>query len=347
MKTYDYFIIGQGIAGSLVAYQLLKQHKSILVIDNFNPNSSSNIAAGVVNPVTGRKLVKSWMIDELLPYAKSIYKELEELLGISFFYETELYKFMISEEDIQLWNKRKSDPEYQDYLGDIIPLNHDSLNTPYGVGVIKNSCWMDVPKFIRAFRNYLISKEILLNQEFEIDESALVDSIYFDDNQANRIIFCEGYRAVHNPLFKQVNFSTAKGEHLLIYTDELACNQILSKNIYIIPKGDNHYNVGSTFIWDDLSEDVTESGRKELLDKLDRMLNCNYEIIEEKAAIRPTMIDRRPVIGQLQKYKNVYIFNGLGTKGVSLAPYFSNYFVSGLEGGRYDISEISINRFDC
>ena len=158
-NTYDYIIVGQGIAGSLLAYFLLKQNKKILVIDKSYPNSASNIAAGVVNPITGRKMVKSWLIDEVLPFAKSTYKKLEEQLNVQFFYNQDLYKIFANDEDIQIWNKKKIDHEYKNYLGEIIHELQPNIISPYGVGIIKECCWMDVPVFIKAFRSYLIEKK--------------------------------------------------------------------------------------------------------------------------------------------------------------------------------------------
>jgi glycine oxidase len=345
LKKYDYIIVGQGIAGSLVAYQLLKQHKSILVIDRINPNSSSNIAAGVVNPVTGRKMVKSWLIDELLPFAGQVYRELEALLGISFFYDVEIYKFISSQTDVELWQKRKSEPEYRRYIGEIIDLGNPSLHAPLGVGVIKESCWMDVPKFITAFRNYLVSLDCFIDDSFDVQTLYDNEVIRHKDAVAENIIFCEGYKAYQNPLFKHITFSAAKGEHLVISAPDLDTSTILSKNIYLIPKGNQMYNVGSTFIWDDYTEQITDQGRNDITEKLNKMISCPYEIIEEKAAVRPTMIDRRPVIGRHPDYKNVFIFNGMGTKGVSLAPFFSARFVSSIDAGLQDYPEISINRF--
>lgn len=342
---YDYIIIGQGIAGSLLAYFLLKENKKIIVIDNSYPNSSSNIAAGVVNPITGRKMVKSWMIDEALPFAKSTYKELEQLLNIQFFYNQDLYKIFASEEDKLNWMNKKNDKEYKNYLGEILNSLHPNIKSPFGVGVIQQCCWMDVPVFIKAFRNYLLEKDCLVDDVFDYNAVQLSDKITYKNIVANRIIFCEGYKAYLNPYFNFVQFSLAKGEQFTINSEDLNIDKILNKNIFIIPKEKNSYTVGSTFIWNDIEETVTDAGRIEVTDKLNRILSCSYNITSEIAGIRPTIKDRRPVIGTHPQKKNMYIFNGFGTKGVSLAPYFANYFSKSIDLDTDTMKEVDVMRF--
>ncbi len=342
---YDYIIVGQGIAGSLLAHFLLKQHKKIIVIDKSYPNSSSNIAAGVVNPITGRKMVKSWLIDEALPFAKSTYNDLEMQLNVQFFYNQEIYKVFANEEDIQIWNNKKNDNEYKNYLGEIVNHLNPNILSPYGVGVIKECCWMDVPVFIKAFRNYLLDKNCLVEDTFDYDGIQLSDKIIYKNIISNNIIFCEGYKAHLNPYFNFVQFSLAKGEQFTIYSEDLKNDKILNKNIFIIPKEENSYTVGSTFIWNDMEETVTDAGRMEVMDKLNRIVNCSYRITSEIAGIRPTIKDRRPVIGTHPQHKNMHIFNGFGTKGVSLAPYFADYFSKSMDLNVDTMKEINVTRF--
>lgn len=344
----DYIIVGQGIAGTTVAHTLIERGKKVLIIDEYNPNSSSNIAAGVVNPITGRKMVKSWMIDAILPFANQFYKKLEILLGTSFFHDKEILKIFSSEEDIELWKKRQRDVEYENYLGDSIPVEeiHASINAPYGAGIIKQGCWLDVPEFTQASRNYFLQKNSLLNERFEYNLIKISeDKINYKQIEAKGIIFCEGYKAYLNPYFKKIPFSLAKGECFIIHSTALETTEILNKNIFVIPKGNHTYSIGSTFIWDDMEEVVTESGRTEVLEKFKKITSDDFTVIDEKAAIRPTMRDRRPVIGSHPEFKTLYVFNGLGTKGVSLAPYFADYFADYLDKNFTILPEISIDRF--
>lgn len=345
LKQVDYIIVGQGIAGSMIAYFLLKRGKKILVVDQYNPNASSNIAAGVVNPVTGRKMVKTWLIDEVLPFAKETYNALEMDLNLSFFFERDIYKIFSSQEDAEIWKMKKSDSEYEQYLGDIVFLDETAVKAPYGAGVIKQCCWLDVPGFTKAYRALLLQNGILLEEEFNFDQLEITEVIRYKDTIADKIIFCEGFKAYKNPFFKKIPFAFAKGEQLIISSEHLKTDKIISRNIFIIPKGNDIYTVGSTFIWDDLEETVTDTGRNEILVKLNKIITDDYTIVDENAGIRPAMPDRRPVMGSHPDYPQIFIFNGMGTKGVSLSPYFADYFLDSIDNGTEVFREISVNRF--
>lgn len=342
---YDYIIVGQGIAGSLLAWTLIQHNKKILVIDDWQPNSSSNIAAGIINPITGRKMVKSWMIDEVFPFAKKTYKSIEEILGTNFFFEKNIYKVFTSDLDIAIWNKKKEENEYENYLGDIITINNKEINAPFQIGIIKQAAWMDVPLFIKHFRQYLQSINSLFEHKFNYEKLAISKTVSYIDFEADNIIFCEGFKAINNPYFINIPFTLAKGEQILIHSTTLKSDKLWNKNIFIIPKNNDNYSVGSTFIWNDLTETVTQNGIAELKEKINKLITVPFEIIEQKAAIRPTMKDRRPILGNHFKYKNLWIFNGLGTKGVSLVPYFSNYLFHCIENKLEIMKEVSFNRF--
>jgi glycine/D-amino acid oxidase-like deaminating enzyme len=163
--------------------------------------------------------------------------------------------------------------------------------------------------------------------------------------RAKYIIFCEGFQVQHNPFFNFIPFQPAKGEQLKIYSEALKLNVIINKNIFIIPVGNNEYQVGSTYIWHDETEQVTDFGKNEILGKLNKIILCDYKIIDEKAGIRPTIIDRRPVLGAHQIHKNMFIFNGLGTKGISLAPYFSKELLLHITENKPLDKEVDIARF--
>ncbi len=342
----DYLIIGQGIAGSMMAHFLIQENKKVLVIDQHNPNSASNIAIGAVNPVTGRRMAKSWMIDELLPFAKDTYRELEILLKSSFFFEEEIYKIFSCKEDVEVWNKKCVIEEYKNYLGPILNSFDDNISTPFGCGIIKNGCWMDVPVFIKLYRTYLKEQSCLIEDQFIFEDLEVrADCITYKSIEATHIIFCDGFNAYKNPFFDFIPFSIAKGEQFLIRSELLKSTKIINKNIFLIPKGEDLYHVGSTFVWDDLEETITSTGRIEIESKLSKMLLCPYTIVEEKAGIRPTIIDRRPVVGRHYIHDNVLIFNGMGTKGISLAPFLANHFISYLKGEVNLMEEITVSRF--
>ncbi|MFM2284237.1 MAG: hypothetical protein RL222_1741 [Bacteroidota bacterium] len=345
-EEIEYLIVGQGIAGTMLSHFLLRQNKKIKVIDLFHPNSSSNIAAGVVNPVTGRRMAKSWMIDELLPFAKQAYRELEKELNVSFLFEQPIYRIFSSEDDKKIWDKKKQDAEYFEYLGDWLPQTDDHIESPYGIGIIKNAMWMDVPVLIRAFREKLLQENLLLEDAFDYERLEMEENGFrYGHLRAKYLVFCEGYKAIYNPFFSSIPFTTAKGEHLVVQSEQLSTGRIYNRNTYILPKSPGRYTLGSTFVWDDLSETVSEESRKELLAKWHKMTSADAIIVEEKAGIRPTMKDRRPVVGRHTKWPHMFILNGMGTKGVSLSPYFSWQLIQYIQSGNPLPEEVNPDRF--
>lgn len=342
---YDYLIVGQGIAGSLLALELLENNKTVCIIDDFNPNSSSNIATGVFNPITGRKFVKSWMVDELIPICLQTYSLLEEKFQSKFLYKNNINKIFTDEKDLQLWNKRKNDIEYKNYLGEIINIDNANINAPFGAGEILNSFWLDMPLLMKKCRNYFIQKNILLDATFNYENLKVNETIQYENIEATHLVFCEGFKTIFNPYFNFIPFTTAKGEYLIFSAEKLNLSNIINRNFILLPIGNNLYSFGSTFIWNDLIESVTEDGKEEIKNKLDKILNCEYTILDTKAGIRPTIKDRRPVLGTHYKFKNIHIFNGLGTKGVSLTPYFSKHFVQSILLNTEILKDVSISRF--
>lgn len=342
---YDFIIVGQGIAGTLLALELIEHNQSVFIIDKFHPNSSSNIATGIVNPITGRKLVKTWMIDELLPVCDTVYKQIEKNTNTQLMFHQPVYKIFSSQDDINAWNKRKLDIEYKPYIGDMMTIDNPSINNKLGTGIINNCFWLDVPLFIATQRNHFLKHNLLSDEVLDFNELKVGENIEYKGKKAKQIIFCDGYKAIENPFFNFIPFTTAKGEFLVFKAEDLKLDFILNKNFIVLPKGNDTYSIGSTFLWNDIEESMTDQTRKELTEKLHKIFNCHFTVIEERAGIRPTIKDRRPVIGRHPMHPNVITFNGLGTKGVSLTPYFSKHLVQHLLFDKKIIDEVSINRF--
>ena len=342
---YDFLIIGQGIAGSMLTYQAQQKGFSVCAFDTFNPNSASNVASGVVNPITGRKMLKTWKADTIIPYAIDTYKAIETELDIKFIYEIPIAKIITSEEDVNLWNSKLEDSRYRNNISSIQSLNNPNIIEAYGIGFIHPTFWMDMKVMVQKIRNNLLKNNLLFEDNLDYSLIKFGNTIKYKNIEAKYIIFAEGFNIQNNPFFNFIPFKPAKGEQFKIYSKELKLDYIINKNIFIIPLGNDTYHVGSTYIWDDETEIVTEEGRKEVLTKLDKIVKCKYEVLDEKAGIRPTIKDRRPVLGAHPKHKNMFVFNGMGTKGISLAPYFSNELLLHITENKEIDKEIYIQRF--
>ncbi|MBK6445425.1 MAG: FAD-binding oxidoreductase [Bacteroidetes bacterium] len=346
--VHDYIIVGQGLAGSLLAHFLRKRGKKILVIDAFSSSSSSQIAAGLVHPITGRRLVKTWMADTAFPFAFKFYDELKKETGTSFFQSMPILEIISNAKQWNDWTGRKSDPEISDLIGERIDESKYSLCLhPFlHLVPILNSGWLNLPSFLHTIRTQLKNSHQLLEEEFDYEKLVILnDSISYKENKARRIIFCEGYKISENPFWSWVPMLPAKGEILTIETTGLPEENILMKSIFIVPLGSNLFRVGSTYSWSPLDEIPTEGALQKLTEQLDEILKVPYRVISQKAGVRPTVKDRRPLLGLHPQHPGVYVFNGLGTKGVSLGPFFASHFVNYLEDETDLSEEVNVQRF--
>lgn len=336
----DYLIIGQGIAGSMLGWFLQKRGKKILIVDQFNPNSSSRIAAGIFNPITGRRFVKTWMADELFPFAENTYREIEQITDCKFYHRKSIRRRISGNAELKEVELKKSRKDYLNYL------RCDSTDRDITEIEILQGGNVDLRSLITAMKAHFTASQSYLESEVKHEDIHIQKGhARWKSYKARRIIFCEGYRALYNPWFKQLPFTHAKGEILTINAPDLKLDDIQSRGVFILPLGENNYKVGSTYDWSDLNEVPTNKGKEELIRKIDGLINCTYSILDHKAGIRPTVKDRRSLIGIHPDCPELGIFNGLGTKGVSLSPYFASHFVDHLEDGKPLNKEADIRRF--
>lgn len=347
-RKFDYIIVGQGLAGSMFYHSLVKRGKNIFVIDKFNATSSSNVAPGIIHPITGRRIVKSWLADTLFPFAEETYREIEKEFDEQLFFRTNILELIHSVKEQNDWSIKSSLPEMRNYFSgeNTDDLYNDVLvDQPKKIS-ISMSGWLHVTKLISLIRQQIITNNLLLNENFDSNQLELLpDGVVYKNIEADKIIFCEGYRALQNPYWKHLPFLPAKGEVLTIRSEQLQLNHILIKAMFILPIGDHLFKVGATYSWDNVNEVPTEKAKEDLLNQLHKVINVPYEVVDHKASVRPTVKDRRPFIGFHHMHQHVGILNGLGTKGVLLSPYFSNHFAEYLSGKTELMKEVNVNRF--
>ncbi len=323
----DYIIVGQGLAGSLLGYFLLQHKKKILFIDNQHHSSSSKIAAGIFNPITGRRFVKSWKVDELFPFAKKVYQEIEKEFQIKIYYPQNIIRELFNHTEEMNWIMRSDLPEYKNYVEENVQYNHyeGKIKKAFSSFELKNTGRVDIAFLIETFKKSWLKKNMIFNEIFEYDKIQFnEEDIHYKDIICQKIIFCEGHQGRNNPYFSYLDFQVTKGEILLVKIPNTQYKKILKHKVYIVPYLNDLYWVGATNDWNDL-EDIPTSEKKLFLEKkLNEILNVPYTIVQHQAGLRPTVKDRRPFLGLHPKYNKLGIFNGLGTKGASLAPFWAN-----------------------
>lgn len=346
-REYDYIIVGQGLAGSALSYQLLKRRRRVMVIDNNRSDTSSKVAAGLFNPITGRKMVKTWKADILFPYLISFYKELQDLCSERFLYEIPIYRPFISLEEQNEWMGKSASEEFTSFIYQVHTRSvYPFVKDPFGGIELLHSGYLDIRKFLASYGNYLKKNELLKEDQFKYEQLQIEQNhIIYNGIQANRIIFCDGLGSSSSPYFGWLPFKPVKGEILKI-TGEHSLKNILNRGVFVLPLEDGTFRVGSNYNHIELDTKITEKGRAEIEEKLNELVDTPYSVVGQEAGIRPATKDRRPFIGLHPQWKTLGVFNGLGTKGVSLAPYFSEAFVSFLEDDEDLPPEVNISRYN-
>ncbi len=324
-------IIGQGIAGTLLARSLRKRGLEVHVADGNLAGASSSVAAGIINPVTGKRFVKSWRFDEFFPIAKETYQQIEQELGISIWEERPTLRLLGTPEEANDWSIRCAQPEYTEYLGEMADAGAWTayLKPGFRLGLIRKSARVNFPVLLSAFREKVLREGFFLKKSIDYQEIEMLLQTY------DRVVFCEGWRAEANPFFPESQFRVSKGEALIIRFPEtenvgrlegvphVLPTDMLKKTMLLVPLGDGTFWVGSTYRWHFDDTLPGQEGRDFILSYLHEMFDTPFEIVNQVSGIRPTMIDRRPVVGQSKLNSKVFIFNGLGTKGALLAPFFA------------------------
>lgn len=345
---YDYLIVGQGIAGTSLAMHLLDLGKRILIVSDSGAPSSSKVAAGIFNPLTGKKLVKTWLADDLFPYAKGFYAYLEAIFGEKIVHHAPIYRPFRSIAEQNTYLAQTADPKIASYVrqsGDPADLS-DYIHAEHGGLEVIKSGWIDLPVLLEHSRNYFLENDWLVDEQFEFNAlSVSKEGVVWNGRTFSKLVLCQGFKALENDFFNWLPFAPVKGQILEIETEVALQDYIVNQGIFMFPVSEKASRVGATYSWDPLDWEPTKEATAELKEKLDALLKIPYRIKSEVAGIRPSVKDRRPLIGIHPEYDNVAIFNGLGTKGVTLAPFFANELAQHLENGKELNPLVNIQRY--
>lgn len=341
----DYIIIGQGLAGSAVAIQLLKLRKKILVIDQPHRNTSSNIAAGLFNPITGKKMVKTWMADKLFPYLHTHYREVEALTDQKFFKPMPLYRPFLSYEEQNEWMGKSAEPEFQDYIEKVFTKSsYRGVQDPFGGLLLKQCGYLDTRGYVESVRAILQQEAFFLLEDAGENDMVIGENgIQYRNFMADKIIFCNGTH--QSKWFNWLPIRPLKGEAIRVetlYPQEL----IINRGVYMVPtNGTGEWRVGATYNFQDYEPGITPRAKAELSEKLQELVSFPFNIVGQEWGLRPTTPDRRPILGKHPDHARVYVFNGMGTKGVSLAPFFSEILIRSIENDEPLNKEVDIERY--
>ena len=345
--TYNYIIVGQGVSGTFLSWYLINAGKKVLVIDEQKPFTASKVASGVINPVTGRRIVRTWMIETLMPFAFEAYTTIGNELGVSVISQKNILDFHPTPQMVLAFKERL--PEESDYLR--VPQNESDyqqyFKIPFGIGEI-NPCYLvDVNILLIEWRKKLKNQNLLLEEVFDIEQLMTHNSEFITYNgiTAAKIIFADGASGADNPYFKLLPYAKNKGQAIIAQIPNLPRTNIFKQGISIVPWQDDLWWIGSTYEWDFKDLNPSAEFKNKVAQQLAAWLKLPYKIVDHIAAERPANLERRPFIGLHPIYLNIGIFNGMGTKGCSLAPYFAKQFTESLVNSTPIIPLVNVQRF--
>lgn len=327
MKKVDFIIVGQGLAGTLLAHDLIELNKSVAIIDKNLSASASRVAAGLINPVGMKRCIPSNKAHIYLPKAIDRYQQLEKKLNTQFLQLKPILRLFANDEVRHDWQIKYSNGDMDKYIREFYAANtYSFLNDTHGSASVLPAAHLNVPLFLDESRSYFIEHHTLLNEQFDFT-AFKSDTIAYKSLQADNIIFCEGFRVKDNPFFSFLPLRPTKGEVMTIRIPSVAYfDKIISKGVYILPLGDHLYFVGSTYDHSDLTEQLTEEGQSFLKTKISDILSVDFQVISSVAGVRPTVKDRKPLVGLHPLYSKIGVFNGFGTRGCLQGPYLSADF---------------------
>lgn len=328
MQT-DFLIVGQGLAGSLLAWELIQRGCQVIVVDTGGENASC-VAAGIINPISGLRFVKSPALESLLPAAQACYARLASDFGQPFYLEKPILRIFRDKPELSQCKTRLKQAEYAPYLGKLNLSDRlsNGFLTPFGsVGQIQTGHLATVD-LLSQLKQFFIGLNCYRQAKLDYPAIQVNSAVHWQDIVAKQLIFCDGHQASQNPWFSWLPFRLAKGEILGLSHQTALPDAILNFGNWLLSVSPGTSRLGATFNWEFSDSLPSQQGRKSLLTSLKPYSPslAQSAIISHQAGIRPCTLDKHPVIGKHPNNGKIAIFNGFGTKGCLQIPWYSQRF---------------------
>lgn len=334
-EQLDAIVVGQGLAGTAIAWQFWFSGRRAFVVDREESVTSSRIAAGLVTPISGQKLVKTWSLDSTWPEADSYYRRLETLLGERFWSTPRTVRVIETESQWQMFCKRRDAGEYTGWIEEEVPLLPSGVEPGVARFAMRNAGRLDTVTYLEASRRFFERQGLYARMDVDccnaVEKRDPLISLHGIPVLARCLVFCQGWEREPNPYFPELKYKPAKGEILTVRIAGYEEPTVLHRGMWLAPLGGEYYRCGSTYEWKDLSTEPTATAREEILFQVERFLNRKVEVIEHQAAVRPIHFQQYPVIGQQSHDPRFAYFNGLGSKGSLYAPHYARKLCESLE----------------
>ncbi|MFS4455012.1 NAD(P)/FAD-dependent oxidoreductase [Maribacter sp. 2304DJ31-5] len=342
----DYIVVGLGLAGLSFCETLKKNGKTFIVMSD-DSQTSSKVAGGLYNPVILKRFTLSWRAPEQLKTANVFYSDLETRLGVDFNLELPVLRRFASTEEQNLWFEATDKTSLSPYLStELLQNGNTKIKATLGFGKVLRTGRLNTKIVLESYKEWLLEHRLIKPGTFEYDRLNVEgEYLSYGDIKARNIVFAEGFGLKQNPYFNYLPLQGSKGEYLIVKSKGLKEKCAVKSSIFLIPLGNDLYQVGANYNSNDKTNVPTQLGRHQLESQLKDLINCDYEIVDQIAGVRPTVKDRRPLVGRHPVHKGFWVLNGFGSHGIMIAPWASKALYGYIENNEPLIAEMDVERF--
>ena len=342
MKEIDYIIVGDGYAALFFAHQLILNKKSFVVFSS-GEKSASHISAGIINPLVLKRFTRFWLAQEQLDALRKTLKEIETYTGKNYWINEPIHRILHDEMERDVWTKKCKREDLKPFLSSDFK-SFDEVKNSFGTGCVLQSGRLNVHAFFADFFSYLKEINAINFEYFKYEELDAQENIY-QNFKFNHIVFAEGMAVRNNPYFKNIPLIPNKGHQLNLKLSENLDNKTFKKKYFLFPTSENRFYYGGTHDRDHLENEINEDSVKDLKKSLEDFYEKDYEISSVYYAFRPTVGDRRPILGRHSSHENLFVLNGLGARGILNGNYFAKDLFDFIETGKPLLEEVDVKRF--
>jgi glycine/D-amino acid oxidase-like deaminating enzyme len=324
----DILIVGQGLAGTLLAWELERAGIAFTIADGGHVGAASAIAAGIINPITGRRLVKSWRYESLFPIARDSYRTLEAALGVAIWREMRVRRMFADEREQTLGADTRRREDLAEYIESA---DEDGW-------WVRGAARVDLANLLPAARARWEADGTLRSERIEIDREI--------DRYA-LVIDCRGREAALTTTQDRVPWEFSKGEILELSVDTLEQDVVLNRRMWVMPTGTRTALAGATHEPGVIDLRPSAAARVKIEEAARELLGDDrpFSINGHCVGVRVNLPDKRPVAGHLPENPRVGVLNGLGAKGALWAPMLAREWAEHLKSGERFDAEIDVRRF--
>ncbi|MCH2200516.1 MAG: FAD-dependent oxidoreductase [Fuerstiella sp.] len=334
----DNLIVGQGLAGTTLAWILLEAGQSVVLVDRGESATASRISAGLVTPWTGRRMTQSDDYEKYWYAAVRFYRSIENRLKQRLFTERPMVRVFVNRSEESTFQERRASPaggSLKSWSGKL-----QSNRRLYTGCIMQPAGRLDVQRYLQTSVDYFSARGQWFQLDLEIPDGLLLMSDHIEAPKlgltAKRIIFCQG--VTENPWFEGIPNNASRGDIINVQLDDYVMQDVVHHSVWLVPEPDGSVTAGSTYDWNFVDKAPTAEGRRQILKSMSRFIDGNIRVNRHTAAVRPTMKDYCPVIGRHAVHNPLHIFNGLGSRGVLTAPRLAQQLVEFLTGEREKLS---------